>query len=78
MTDAIGNLMLNGNMHQIPANLQTGKNLGMQLMDQALLEAVQSKKIDPDDAYLHALDKRPFQQFVTDPQLVPQVALLAS
>ncbi len=78
MTDAIGNLVLNGNAHQIPASLQTGKNLGMQLMDQALLEAVQSKTIDPDDAYLYALDKRPFQKFVTDPQVVPKVALLAS
>ena len=78
MTDAIGNLVLNGNVHQIPASLQTGKNLGMQLMDQALLAAVQENKIDPDDAYTYALDKRPFQRFVTNHEAIPKVALLAS
>ena len=29
--------------HQIPSQLQTGKDLGMQLMDQALLDAIQAQ-----------------------------------
>ena len=41
-----------------------------------LLEAVQNKEVDPDDAYLHAQDKKPFQRFVTDRRLLPQVALV--
>jgi len=77
MTAAISNLLLTGKHFQIPAVMQTGKENGMRLLDQALLDAVQSKEIDPDDAYLHAHDKKPFQRFVTDRRLVPQVALVS-
>ena len=45
----------------------SSKDRGMQLMDQALLEAVQAKEVDPDAAYLHASDKKLLQRFVTDP-----------
>ncbi|HKK13839.1 MAG TPA: type IV pilus twitching motility protein PilT [Gammaproteobacteria bacterium] len=74
-TPAIANLIMGGKVFQIPSVLQTGKGAGMQLMDQALLEAVQRKEIDPDDAYLHATDKKQFQRFVTDPELLPPVNL---
>jgi twitching motility protein PilT len=74
-TPAIGNLILNNKMHQIASVLQTGSDKGMQLMDQALLSAIKNKEIDPDDAYLHATDKKQFQQFVTDPDLLPDVNL---
>ncbi len=77
MTDAIAHLILADKKFQIPACIQTGKDQGMQLMDQALMEALQRRQIDPDDAYYHATDKRQFQQFVTDPQAVPKMALLA-
>jgi twitching motility protein PilT len=46
--------------------LQMGREYGMQLMDQALLTAIAAKEIDPEQAYLYAADKRPFQRFVTD------------
>jgi len=72
-TSGIANLILNRKIFQIPASLQTGRELGMQLMDQALLEAIENKEIDPDDAYIHATDKRQFQRFVTNPELLPQV-----
>ena len=76
MTPAIGNLLSSGKIFQIPLQLETGRALGMQLMDQALLEALQNKTIDPDDSYLHALDKKQFQRFVTDPNLLPKVSLV--
>lgn len=76
MTPAISNLLLTGKQFQIPAAMQTGRETGMRLMDQALLEAVQSKEVDPDDAYLHAHDKKLFQRFVTDRRLLPQVSLV--
>jgi twitching motility protein PilT len=50
-------------------------DMGMQLLDQALLEAVKNKEVDPDNAYLHATDKKLFQRFVTNPELLPQVNL---
>jgi twitching motility protein PilT len=77
-TPAIANLILNGKVFQIPAVLQTGKEMGMQLMDQALMAALQRKEIDPDDAYVNATDKQQFQRFVTNPDLLPQVNLAVS
>jgi twitching motility protein PilT len=74
-TPAISNLILNGKVFQIPSILQTGKEIGMQLMDQALMASLQRKEIDPDDAYLNATDKQQFQRFVTNPDLLPQVNL---
>jgi twitching motility protein PilT len=76
MTPAISNLIVTGRSFQISSAMQTGRELGMQLMDQALVEAVQAKEIDPDAAYLHATDKKVLQRFVTDPKLLPQVNLV--
>lgn len=75
---AIGNLILSNKIFQIPSIIQTHRDKGMQLLDQALLEAVQNKLVDPDDAYLHANDKKLFQRFVTNPELLPQVNLAVS
>jgi twitching motility protein PilT len=70
---AIANLIISDQTHQIASQLQTGKDLGMQMMDQALLDAIQAKEIDPDDAILHANDKKLFQRFVTNTDLVPKL-----
>ena len=72
MTRAIANLIMTDQTHQIPAQLQTGKELGMQMMDQALLDAIQRKQIDPDDAFRFATDKGLFQRFVTDTSVLPK------
>ncbi|MEM8684547.1 MAG: PilT/PilU family type 4a pilus ATPase [Pseudomonadota bacterium] len=63
---AISKLITTDQTHQIPSQLQTGGDAGMQLMDSALLDAIQAKEIDPDDAFRFANDKRKFQRFVTD------------
>jgi twitching motility protein PilT len=72
---AIGNMIMTNKIFQIPSLIQTNRDMGMQLLDQALLEALQRKEIDPDDAYLHATDKKLFQRFVTNPDLLPQINL---
>jgi len=72
---AISNLIQSNKIFQIPSIIQTHRDEGMQLLDQALLDAVQKKEIDPDDAYIHATDKKLFQRFVTNPDLLPQVNL---
>lgn len=72
---AIANLIMSNKVFQITSTMQTSVDSGMQLMDQALLELLQEKKIDPDDAYLHANDKKLFQRYVTNPDLLPQVNL---
>ncbi len=73
MTRAIAKLIMTEQSHQIPSQLQTSKALGMQLMDQALFDAVQSKDIDPDDAYRYATDKSKFERFVTDTTILPKM-----
>lgn len=72
-TRAIAKLITTDQTHQVPSQLQTGKDLGMQLMDQALLEAISKKQIDPDDAYRAANDKRKFARYVTDTEMVPAI-----
>src|SRR6201991_2292188 len=66
LTKAIGKLIMTDQTHQVPSQLQMGKEYGMQLMDQALLAAINSKEVDPEHAYTYASDKRQFQRFVTD------------
>jgi len=73
MTRAIANLIATEQTHQIPSQLQTGSNMGMQLMDQALLEAISRKEVDPDDAFRYASDKAMFQKFVTDTGILKKV-----
>ena len=72
---AIAKLITGDQTHQIPSQLQTGKDLGMQLMDQALLDAIQKKTVDPDDAVRYASDKKKFQRFVTNTDLVEELKL---
>jgi len=66
VTKAIGKLIMTDQGHQIPSQLQMGKEYGMQLLDQALLAAIQAKEVDPEQAVSYALDKRQFQRYVTD------------
>jgi twitching motility protein PilT len=78
VTRAIAKLMMTDQTHQIPTQLQTGKDLGMQTLDMALLAAVQAKEIDPDDAYGYANDKRVLSRFVTDTDILPKLDLAPS
>jgi twitching motility protein PilT len=73
MTKAIAKLIMTDQTHQVPSQLQTGRDYGMQLMDMALLQAIKAKEIDPDDAFAYAIDKRQFQNFVTDTTVLPKL-----
>lgn len=75
MTKAIAKLIMSDQTHQIPSQLQTGREYGMQLMDMALLKAIRAKEIDPDDAFAYASDKHQFQHFVTDTSILPKFDL---
>ena len=61
---AISNLIREGKTFQIPSIMQTGKGLGMQLMDQHLLEHLEAKKISPEEAYRCCNDKKEFEQLL--------------
>jgi twitching motility protein PilT len=73
MTRAVAKLIQTDQTHQIPSQMQMGKDLGMQLLDQALLAAITAREIDPDQAYGYASDKRPFQKYVTDTSMLPKL-----
>lgn len=70
-TRAIAKLITSDQTHQIPSQMQTGRDLGMQLMDRSLLDAISAKEIDADDAIRFATDKKKFQRYVTDSDMVP-------
>jgi len=74
MTKAIAKLIMTDQSHLVGSQLQTGRDLGMQMLDQALLAAVNAKQIDPDDAFAYASDKRVLQKFVTDTSMLPKIS----
>src|SRR5690606_37504335 len=73
---AIAKLIMTEQTHQITAQLQTGKDVGMQLMDQALLDAIAARLIDPDDAYRFATDRKKFERFVTETTVLPSAEIV--
>jgi twitching motility protein PilT len=70
MNKAIGKLIMTDQTHMISSQLQTGRESGMQLMDMALLAAVVAREVDPEDAFVYALDKKPFTRYVPDGTLM--------
>jgi len=56
-TPAISNLIREGKTFQITSIIQTSKKLGMLTLNDALLELVEKKVIDPDEAYMKSVEK---------------------
>jgi twitching motility protein PilT len=73
MTRAIAKLIQTDQTFQIPSQLQTNKDLGSQLMDQSLLQALAAREVDPEDAVSYASEKRLFQKYITDTGLLPKL-----
>lgn len=66
-TSAIGNLIRENKIHQIPSIIQTGKKDGMQLLDQHILEFLMAGKITPEEAYMRCNNKQAFLQHLPKP-----------
>jgi twitching motility protein PilT len=56
-TPAISNLIREGKTFQIPSIIQTSKKLGMTTLNDALIDLVEKKKIDADEAYVRSVEK---------------------
>ena len=54
---SVANLIREGKTFQIPSIMQTSRRLGMVTLNDALLELVDAKQIEPKEAYLKAVDK---------------------
>jgi twitching motility protein PilT len=56
-TPAISNLIREGKTFQIPSIIQTSRKLGMNTLNDALLELVETRQIEPDEAYMKSVEK---------------------
>jgi len=56
-TPAISNLIREAKTFQIPSIIQTSKKLGMLTLNDALLDLVEKKLIEPDEAYVKSVEK---------------------
>src|SRR6202162_1987498 len=56
-TPSVSNLIREGKTFQLPSVLQTSRRLGMVTMNDALIDLVDSKQGEPQEAYLKATDK---------------------
>lgn len=63
-TPAVRNLIREGKTHQIPSMIQTGKQYGMQLLDDAIMQLYQKRWISPEEAYGKANNKATFRPFL--------------
>ncbi len=60
VNSAISNLIREGKTFQIPSVMQTARKQGMVLLNDALFELVQAKKVEPREAYIKSVDKANF------------------
>ena len=61
-TPAVSNLIREGKTFQIPSIMQTSKKIGMVTLNDALLDLVDSKTVEPREAWTKAVDKSAFVQ----------------
>ncbi len=64
VTSAVSNLIREGKTFQIPSIIQTGKGMGMQMMDQAIMDFVMKKIVSPEEGYMKAADKVAFEKLI--------------
>ncbi len=63
-TPGLPNLIREGNIPMLQTVLQSGKSIGMQMLDDVLMELVQKQVITGKDAFLKATDKSKFEGLV--------------
>src|SRR6266699_4542211 len=67
VTPAIANLIREAKTFQIPGMLQVGKKYGMQTLDDAIMDLLNRKMINPEDAYARCIDKNKFRPLLKNP-----------
>ncbi|WP_028575245.1 type IV pilus twitching motility protein PilT [Desulfonatronovibrio hydrogenovorans] len=66
-TPAVRNLIRENKNFQINSVIETGKKYGMQPLDDAILQFLKQRIIDPEDAYNKAVNKAKFRDFLSEP-----------
>ena len=54
---AVSNLIREGKTYQLPSIIQTNRKMGMVMLNDALMEIVKKKIVEPKDAYIKSMDK---------------------
>ena len=63
-TGAVSNLIREGKTFQLPSMMQVGKAQGMVSLNDALMELVTKKLVEPQEAYTKAVDKANFESLL--------------
>jgi len=66
-TPAVRNLIREAKTHQVNSMIQTGKKYGMQLLDDAIMELLEKRRISAEEAYAKSNDKGRFRPFLKTP-----------
>ena len=64
VTQAVSNLIREGKTFQIPSIMQVNKAIGMVALNDALMELVNKKLVEPAEAYAKAVDKTGFESLL--------------
>ncbi|GAC1517409.1 MAG: hypothetical protein NVS1B4_17540 [Gemmatimonadaceae bacterium] len=59
---SVSNLIREGKTFQIPSIMQTSRKLGMVTLNDALIDLVDAKQVEPKEAYMKAVEKTGFAQ----------------
>ena len=66
-TYAVGNLIREGKTVQLSSVMQTGKQIGMQTLDDAIMNLLQRRMVSPEEAYMKCVQKAKFAPFLRTP-----------
>jgi twitching motility protein PilT len=66
---ALASMIREGKISQISSYIQTGTGVGMQTMDQHLLQLIKEDRLTPQAAYEKAIDKNVFSKMLGEPPL---------
>jgi twitching motility protein PilT len=65
VTSGVANLIREAKIHQIKSVMQTSRGIGMQTLNETLLELVKNNMVDAKEAYIKAIDKVEFGKLLT-------------
>ena len=63
-TPAVANLIREGKTFQLSTAIQTGHNIGMQSLDESIMELLKKNIVSPGEAYRKSIDKSKFKPFL--------------
>jgi twitching motility protein PilT len=66
-TPGVSNLIRENKTVQIPSAIQTGKQHGMQTLDDAIMDVLNKRWISPEEAYMKCIDKNKFRPLLKNP-----------